>query len=91
MNQQIRKTMKNTKLELQEEMRKVNAQIREQQKNLRNSKQYLKYLQECFEDESHKEEEKETNEFGDLLITSCVSCGEDVYYTNYNGHCSTCG
>ena len=83
--------MKNTKLELQEEIRKVMSEIREHNKKLKNSKNYLKYLKECFEEESHTQEEKETNEFGDMLVVSCVSCGDDVYYTNHNGHCSTCG
>jgi len=82
--------MKN-KIEMQQEILSLQSEIREMEKNLKNSKSYLKYLKECFEDEKETEQEKDTNEFGDLLITNCVSCGDDVYYTNYNGHCTTCG
>jgi hypothetical protein len=40
--------MKN-QIELQQEILKVQSQIREIQQNLKNSKSYLKYLKECFE------------------------------------------
>lgn len=49
--------MKNTKLEIQKEILKVQSEIREIQKNLKNSKDYLKYLRECFEDEQKQKEE----------------------------------
>lgn len=78
--------MKNTKVEIQKEILSVQSEIREMQKNLKNSKDYLKYLKECFEDE---QEEVETNEEGDILIVSCVKCGNDVSVT-YNGKCKNC-
>ena len=49
--------MKNTKVEIQKEILKIQFEIREIQKNLKNSKDYLKYLRECFEDEQKQEEE----------------------------------
>ena len=45
------KIMKTTKIEIKEEIIKVKSEIIETQKNLKNSKDYLKYLKECFEDE----------------------------------------
>ena len=49
--------MKN-QIELQQEILKVQSQIREIQQNLKNSKSYLKYLKECFEDEREQIEKE---------------------------------
>lgn len=78
--------MKNTKVEIQKEILSVQSEIRQMQKNLKNSKDYLIYLKECFEEEK---EEFQTNEEGDILIVSCVRCGNDVSIT-YNGKCKNC-
>ena len=32
----------------------------------------------------------DVNEFGDILVVGCVSCGEDVDSTDENGHCKDC-
>ena len=83
------KNFERTKLELQEEIRKVMSEIREQSKRLKNSKDYLKYLKECFEDENQVVK-NDTNEFGDELVGSCASCGNDVSLTDINGNCKKC-
>lgn len=76
--------MKN-QIELQQEILKVQSQIREMQQNLKNSKDYLKYLKECFEDEQKQEEEEE-----EIFVVGCSSCGVDVEVTDINGNCKNC-
>lgn len=78
--------MKNTKVEIQREILKVQFEIREIQKNLKNSKDYLKYLKECFEDECQQKENEEEENF----ICSCATCGNDVDTTDINGNCNNC-
>ena len=51
--------MKN-QIELQQEILTLQSEIGEMQKNLKNSKDYLKYLKECFEDEKEEQKEIET-------------------------------
>ena len=63
--------MKN-QIELQQEILKVQSQIREIQQNLKNSKSYLKYLKECFEDEEQKETETPEQRECEILFNKWV-------------------
>lgn len=35
-------------------------------------------------------EEDNTNEFGDILVGSCATCGKDTEQTDINGNCKNC-
>ena len=35
-------------------------------------------------------EEDNTNEFGDVLVGSCATCGQDTEHTNIHGNCQNC-
>lgn len=35
-------------------------------------------------------EEENTNEFGDVLVGSCATCGQDTEQTDINGNCKNC-
>ena len=74
-------------IELQQEILKVQSQIREIQQNLKNSKSYLKYLKECFEDEK---KEVETSEEDENFVVGCATCGNDVLETDIKGNCNKC-
>jgi len=78
--------MKN-QIELQQEILKVQSQIRENQQNLKNSKSYLKYLKECFEDEK---KEVETSEEDENFVVGCATCGIDTEETDIKGNCNKC-
>lgn len=75
--------MENTKIQIQKEILNVQSKIREIQKNLKNSKDYLKYLKECFEDEQQQEEEQ-------VFVCGCASCGIDTEETDIHGNCNNC-
>ena len=78
--------MKN-QIELQQEILSLQSEIREMEKNLKNSKSYLKYLKECFEDEK---KEVETSEEHENFVVGCATCGNDVIETDIKGNCNKC-
>lgn len=43
-----------------------------------------------FNNHTAKEFEENTNEFGDVLVGSCATCGQDTEHTNIHGNCQNC-